>query len=731
MADDLFSPPGSQPASPDAPSPVSAPSTSAAPAASPAPASAPAARPAFVPRAVGKRKPAASRPGVAALLAAGGSASSPSVSPAATAPGASPRAAPAPPVPTAKPTEPPKQAEKLSAEERDRLEAVLSAVEDGLSDWGLSTYSRGKGRLLESLRRANGSVHVSQVVNLPNVRALTGIFADVQRALRLRPSPIVQLDESGYQVQRKDTPDYDRLETMDLAEWDETVVYFENIPFQSASDIALPLFFSSLLSTTPQRVILPPLYDPENPPPLTDEDDEDNPSAAPSQAELFARSRAQSEGKEAQHAEGRAKKPRQLPKGGGPFKGFAFVVLPSKEEADKALGQWTWDQQDAAAEDQPQGEEEADDEDEKMEEVEVEGEKKSGKGKAKKPKLSLHERVRRSGLRALSYSRWIDLKKEYLAYRRSIETLIEAERSGELNRLRHPTTRDRPPHMAKQQPPSSASVAPGSKRNKRGASPTSPLFNNDAYLPPDSTTAPPSSSKRSKRASSPSAIDQIDRRIKRLKTPPPAVDLSSPSALSIQGAFPEACVLWVRNVHEKSTKTSLKQLFSALLEQLQEGSGKGVEYVDYEKGTEVCYLRFASSPLCLLALSHITAVPSLHLTQTTLSPLSALSPSTLSTAETDARRPLVAELLQGEHERRYWAAVPEQTRRKARESAQGRVGLVKEPKGGLPPPGGWDEDEDVKPFAAAPAKRTWDDEAAEEEKPKQPEGKKRKKPSRL
>jgi len=51
--------------------------------------------------------------------------------------------------------------------------------------------------------------------------------------------------------------------------------------------------------------------------------------------------------------------------------------------------------------------------------------------------------------------------------------------------------------------------------------------------------------------------------------------------------------LWVRNVHEKSSKTSLKALFGKLLDSLQEGSGLGVEFVDYEKGLET--VRFSLS----------------------------------------------------------------------------------------------------------------------------------------
>lgn len=138
--------------------------------------------------------------------------------------------------------------------------------------------------------------------------------------------------------------------------------------------------------------------------------------------------------------------------------------------------------------------------------------------------------------------------------------------------------------MAKQanarDPPSSTTKRAG----KRAASPTSPAFDGDLALP--SSTAGPSSSsnKRSKRASSPTAV--LNSRLKRIRTPSPGLDLSSDAALEVAGAFPAACVLWVRNVHEKSSRTSLKALFGALLETLQEGSGKGVEFVDYEKGLD-------------------------------------------------------------------------------------------------------------------------------------------------
>jgi len=92
-----------------------------------------------------------------------------------------------------------------------------------------------------------------------------------------------------------------------------------------------------------------------------------------------------------------------------------------------------------------------------------------------------------------------------------------------------------------------------------------------------------------------------------------------------------------------------------------------------------CYLRFASPTLAALVLSHLTSTPSLHLSPTALSPLGALSPSSRTAAESDLRRPLAASLLEGDAERKYWANVPEATRKAARHAAGGTVALLKAP----------------------------------------------------
>jgi prophage DNA circulation protein len=38
-------------------------------------------------------------------------------------------------------------------------------------------------------------------------------------------------------------------------------------------------------------------------------------------------------------------RPWALPFGGGPFKGFAFVIVENEEEASRILKEWPWDKQ--------------------------------------------------------------------------------------------------------------------------------------------------------------------------------------------------------------------------------------------------------------------------------------------------------------------------------------------------------------------------------------------------
>ncbi|ORY83002.1 hypothetical protein BCR35DRAFT_80467 [Leucosporidium creatinivorum] len=546
---------------------------------------------------------------------------------------------------------------KLDHKEEQRLETLLSAIESCFCDWGLSAH-RSSG-LLDLLEASKDSyVHLQHVLKLPPVRALTDNQADVQKALKLRPSPSLTVHESGFQLRRTNTPNFERLKQMQPADWDDMAIYLENIPAVPTSvdsPSSLSTFLSTLLSSQLQRLVLPPLYDPSNPP-----SEPNHPRAsANDQSEVFAKAQAEASGKES------VRRGLGLPTGGGPFRGFAFVVLETKEDAERALETWAWEKTDLEREAEAKGDAGEDRMDEDGEE---------GKPTSADPTTL----ARRSGFRALSYARWLDLKAEYLDYQHHLTT------------LRNSHDRERKSHAYQQR----SRRSPSPPRPSRADQHREARDREDNYGPSPHHS---SSAKKGKRASDFEAReDRPPKKARRSSvslvggprpgrpaTPEPLGDDVAPDseeALAKRGAFPKGCIMWVRNVHEKSTKTSLKTVLSGLLEELEEGSGRGVEFVDYEKGLDVCHVRFSSSHLASLMLDHFTNSTCTHLAPTYISSPQSTATPPEGIEHDPNRRPIAAQLLEGERERLYWQGLPESTRRGARKSAAGPVALVKERK---------------------------------------------------
>lgn len=120
---------------------------------------------------------------------------------------------------------------------------------------------------------------------------------------------------------------------------------------------------------------------------------------------------------------------------------------------------------------------------------------------------------------------------------------------------------------------------------------------------------------------------------------------------------------------------------------LREGAGCGKLYDSFVLDRAVltlcllqCHIRFSSAHLASLMLEHFNTVPSTHMSPAYLSSTeqSATPPENL--VLDASRRPIVAQLVEGERERLYWQNLPESTRRGARKSAGGPVALVKKRK---------------------------------------------------
>ncbi|KAL8277611.1 hypothetical protein RQP46_010043 [Phenoliferia psychrophenolica] len=589
----------------------------------------------LVPRAVVKKKPPAPRPPPPASAAPLASTSA--------------SAAVAPPRPEAK------AATKADPKEAERLELLLWTAEASMSDWGLSMH-QGSGLFARLRDSKDGFVHIQQLLVLDNVQALAPSQLELQKALRSRPSHLLKISDSGFQVGRLVKPDFAHLAKLQPEDWDPLYLYLENIPPHTSgahTSATLAPFLSSILSTSIQRVILPPLFDPTTASTTTPSDD------PAGQSEAFAQSLKE-----------RAGIPNRtpLPTGGGPYKGFAFVLVGSSEDKDRILKEWTWEIPVLEKREvvRREGESEVDrivreeleamEVDSPMAKVEDE-EEPSPSNKAQKA-------ARQSGLRSLSYKRWLELKAEYTTYQASLVTLREA-------RTRR---RDEPSSSAPNT--NRSSVSQGARPDARSTSRWNQSQSQDGPSEARSVAKWGHESFESRQQHPPRP--PVPRR-PRTQDPapvdgppsPPGVELDAEEAVDVRGAFPKGCVLWIRNIHFKSTRSSLRSLFTDVLEELEEASGKGVEFVDYDKGLDTCHLRLASSHLASLIHGHFSSAALVQTGSTELTPLSSapVDPS-------DPPRPLKSEILEGTRERLYWEGLPEATRKSARKAAGGPAAIA-------------------------------------------------------
>ncbi|KIK98200.1 hypothetical protein PAXRUDRAFT_134662 [Paxillus rubicundulus Ve08.2h10] len=137
-----------------------------------------------------------------------------------------------------------------------------------------------------------------------------------------------------------------------------------------------------------------------------------------------------------------------------------------------------------------------------------------------------------------------------------------------------------------------------------------------------------------------------------LEEPAPSPPLATKTTWS--SPYPFNCLVFVRNIHTETNKTTLKALFSQAF-QIAEGQVNGIDYVDFNKGMDTCYLRLASP--------HHTTL----LTEYFIEQLTAQSHGLDATGRGSAgdNKPILVEIIQGKKEELYWEKVPEKVRRQA------------------------------------------------------------------
>ena len=132
-----------------------------------------------------------------------------------------------------------------------------------------------------------------------------------------------------------------------------------------------------------------------------------------------------------------------------------------------------------------------------------------------------------------------------------------------------------------------------------------------------------------------------------------------PTTLSHNAPYPYGCLVFVRNIHPETNKTTLRALFSSVLQNEPHDALKkdGLDYVDFNKGVDSCYLRL-STP------AHTDALV-LHFTEQQLIQAYGLDDRGMAIGSSLTAKPIVLEKVLDKREEVYWERVPEKVRRQA------------------------------------------------------------------
>ena len=147
---------------------------------------------------------------------------------------------------------------------------------------------------------------------------------------------------------RVEPVDLNELDRLTAKDWAARSFYLENIPSMASSSkhytlTSLKVFLTELLESPLEALRLPELYDP-----ATAASSVGTPTET--SRDLLSHNTYSLEsrdyGKTSKNRKGKQREEREymLPGNGGPFKGFAFVVMRDKDKAKAALERWNWEE---------------------------------------------------------------------------------------------------------------------------------------------------------------------------------------------------------------------------------------------------------------------------------------------------------------------------------------------------------------------------------------------------
>lgn len=136
----------------------------------------------------------------------------------------------------------------------------------------------------------------------------------------------------------------------------------------------------------------------------------------------------------------------------------------------------------------------------------------------------------------------------------------------------------------------------------------------------------------------------------------PVIDQWSP--------YPYGCLLFAKNVHPETNKTTLRALFSQAFKATScpDNAGDALDYVDFNKGMDTCYLRVSTPAHARLISQHFTQNP-------TVQDRGLDDSGTSISSMNSGMKPIIIEVVEGKREEVYWQKVPDKVRRQAVEKA--------------------------------------------------------------
>ncbi|KAG8218936.1 hypothetical protein J3R82DRAFT_4644 [Butyriboletus roseoflavus] len=137
-----------------------------------------------------------------------------------------------------------------------------------------------------------------------------------------------------------------------------------------------------------------------------------------------------------------------------------------------------------------------------------------------------------------------------------------------------------------------------------------------------------------------------------LPHPNPETETEAETQTTPSSPYPFGCLVFVRNVHPDTNKTTLKSLFAQAFQ-----DGSSLDYVDFNRGMDTCYLRLAS-PHHVTRLIEYFGCDARRKAQ-----VHGLDATGRTPVQDD--KPIAMERIQGKKEELYWEKVPEKVRRQA------------------------------------------------------------------